>query len=300
MALGTVALVGEPGAGVERGMRLGRVICGLAAVAMAVAGWGLYHRADWAMALWPWDAAEMTFVFFASIAAAIAVPLARVAIRGDLAVLAPILLQLLVAALAMGIALTIEGARTDDGQMKWLAGGLLGTAGVLVFPLRWLWRTTPRDRRRTPGAIRAAFAGFVLVLVGGGSALIARVDNVMPWEIAPITSTVFGLIFWGSALLFTINLVRPYWAYGEVVLASFFAYDLVLIIPYLQMFNDDDAVGSDGMYGGMYGYGSTAPDAVNERGLVIYLIVIGVSGALAVWSLLLQRRTRIWGASTSP
>ena len=77
-------------------------------------------------------------------------------------------------------------------------------------------------------------AVFVGILYVAGALLIAGVPNVLPWPVTADLSVVVGLFFVGAATCFAYGVVRPVAGNALGQLAGFLAYDLVLIVPFLQ------------------------------------------------------------------
>jgi hypothetical protein len=84
----------------------------------------------------------------------------------------------------------------------------------------------------------------------------------------------FGWIFLGASLYFIYGVARPVWHNARGQLMGFLAYDLVLILPFLVLLGD------------------VKPEFMLS--LVIYLVVIVYSGALAIYYLLISKETRTW------
>jgi hypothetical protein len=95
---------------------------------------------------------------------------------------------------------------------------------------------------------------------------------VFPWELNPDSSVVFGCIFLGDAFYFIYGLFRPRWGNAFGQLLSFLAYDLVLIIPFVLLFD------------------TVKPD--HRINLIVYTAVLIYSGGLAAYYLLINPRTR--------
>ena len=91
-------------------------------------------------------------------------------------------------------------------------------------------------------------------------------------------STIFGLIFIGDAFYFAYGMFFPCWHHARGQLLSFLAYDLVLIIPFLNHF--------------------TAVKPEHALSLILYLAVLVYSGALAAYYLFFNKPTQSW--STEP
>lgn len=273
---------------------------GFVAVALGLAALmvGFGFRQEWATDLWIWDDHRMNFIFLASIAAAVMAPALWVAISGELAAWAGVAINgVLVGSLAFGY-LFARVFRDLPPDALATAVVFLVLTPLAALSFRFTHPLPVRDSRRTPRFVRGWFIAFVAILVSAGGALILQVDNVFPWQLDPPVSTLFGCFFMGAAAYFIYALRRPRWVIAAGALWSFLAYDIVLAIPYLEMLGDDDTGGSAGIYGGS---GSGNGDGVNELSLAIYLLVLGVSAAVALYAFFFNAGTRIWGVgSTKP
>jgi hypothetical protein len=119
--------------------------------------------------------------------------------------------------------------------------------------------------------VRVSFGIFIASLFLASGALILRMP-VFPWDLNPDSSVIFGCIFFGDAFYFLYGLFRPRWGNAFGQLLSFLAYDLVLIVPFVLLF---DTVKPDRMFS-----------------LVVYTAVLVYSGGLAVYYLLIDPQTR--------
>jgi hypothetical protein len=169
------------------------------------------------------------------------------------------------------------GARLGDARVTAYAvacvlGVLVGVAGLawsLRFPLD---RTIPM-----PGPVRWSFVVFLGALLIVSTRLILRTPNVIPWTLTPELGVVVGWMFFGAAAYFAYALLRPSWNNAAGQLAGFLAYDVVLIVPFLQRLP------------------TVAPE--HRVGLIIYTTVVAYSGLLAIYYLFVNARTRVWGRS---
>jgi hypothetical protein len=228
-----------------------------------------------ATALWPFaGTTPLTYIFIASIfAAAAAATWWAVASRNE-AALAGIALDYIVILGALSVfAMSLGLGSGIDGLVGFgLACGFGTVFGVGL--LAWSVRL-PLDRSRPmPGLVRWSFVVFIVALVIVGVRLILRHPNVIPWTITPELSVVIGVIFFGAAVYFAYGLLRPSWANSGGQLAGFLAYDVVLIVPFLQRLP------------------TVAPE--HRLGLIIYTAVVTYSGLLAAYFLFLHDRTRLW------
>jgi len=124
-----------------------------------------------------------------------------------------------------------------------------------------------------PTLARASFAFFVIALIIAGGALVLKTPNILPWRVTPELGVMSGWFFLGAAAYFTYALLRPAWANTAGQLAGFLAYDLILIVPFLQRLP------------------TIAPEL--QISLYIYIAVVVYSGLLALYYLFLNPATRI-------
>jgi len=229
----------------------------------------------------------MSFVFVSSIAASIAMVWLVTALLDELATLASVAVNILVAAGGASLYLGTQ-IRLRDGSGLWPALGLaLGAWALGAVLFLWARRLPIRDRRPVPRLVQAAFAVFVIVLVGAGTQLVYQ-TQLFPWRLQPQSATLFGWIFLGAAAYFAYILVRGQWAFLPPPLAGFLVYDLVLYGPYVRMLGGTGANG-DAYYGG----------EIHTTSLVIYLAVLTVSALVSVHALLLSPETRLFGSRTA-
>lgn len=245
-------------------------------------GVGLYLNADWATGLWPLPDVRMTYIFLASIVASTAALIIWPMVRDDPGAWRAAAFNLSTATPPLGLYLLWLGRDSDNRDL--IAPGIAFVLfGVVWIAVGRMLRTIPvRNTRQLPQIVRIVFVGFCVLLIPLGGALLFQVENIFPWTISPENSTVAGIIFLSAAALFMFILANPLWIYGEAGFASFLAYDLVLLVPYLDFYrnrNDADTVAS------YYGSAYTAPagdNGVGELSLVIYLTVLIVSAIAAI------------------
>lgn len=253
--------------------------------ALSILAYGLAWQKSWATALWPWDDQRMTYIFLASILMAVAVPMIWVGWRRDPAAFEPLALEMSLVSLGIAAYFAWRWFRHDREELgRLIVAAALTAVASLVFARR-IGAMRLEDQRELPQYVRIACVIFVAVLIQSGSALILQVNDRFPWELLPQTSTVIGLIFLGSAFLFTWIWFHPRWAYAETALLAFLAYDLVLYVPYVDALLNDDKPRS------MY----NRDEEINTNGLAIYLIALGISTLVAIYALFIDRRTRVWG-----
>jgi hypothetical protein len=143
--------------------------------------------------------------------------------------------------------------------------------GLLV----WSARQPIRDTQPMPRLVRVAFAVFIVVLIGSGGQLVLKQPGILPWTISTAGSVIYGWIFLGAAAYFAYALLRPSWHNSVGQLAGFLTYDLVLIIPFLQLLP------------------TVAPEL--RINLLIYIAAITTSGVLASYYLFVNPATRVVG-----
>jgi len=229
-----------------------------------------------ALALWPWPAmSPLSYLLLAALfATAATVTLWPVFIQEDSAITG--------AALVYTVALTPlaifgfqNGARTGNQSFAIFGGVMLLGALIGIMLLVWSWRLPFHDQRSLPGITRWSFILFAIALLVSGAQLILRRPNILPWNITPELSVIFGWLFIGALGLFLYALYRPYWAMASGALASFLAYDLVLIVPFLRRIP------------------SIEPQF--RLSMILYLIAIVTSAGLAIYTLFIDQKTRVWG-----
>jgi hypothetical protein len=160
-----------------------------------------------------------------------------------------------------------------NGAITSLAVALL--IGLLfgIFGLLWSLRFPIQDPRPQPMLVRVTFIIFVIVLILVGGALALQVPNILPWRVTPEGSVIYGWMFLGAASYFIYAVLRPSWMNSGGQLAGFLAYDLVLIIPFINHF------------------AQVSPQQLPS--LIIYTTVVALSGLLAIYYLFINEETRV-------
>lgn len=255
------------------GFRAASVTAGVAFLLLAVgvvAGW------TWADQLWPFilDETRLGRYFLSSIALAIALPLVWVAVTGSVRSAAAGLVNLVVMFGAMAAYLL-----SRSGEQPELRGYAIGTGaaalillGAFVHAQRQPWH----DDRRMPTPLRVGFVAAPIALVLVAVQLIRENPHIFPWPLSGGSSVMYGLIFLGAAVYFVVGALEARWASATGQLIGFLAYDLVLIVPFVQRFG-------------------TVP-AEHRPSLIVYTGVLVTSGAAAIWYLLLDPATRLGGS----
>jgi hypothetical protein len=251
-------------------LRLGLIAAGLVTLVLTV---GFLDETSWAIDLWPWPVSRLSYIFIASILAAIALPVLWIGVSGELAAMQ---------AGAIDLAVTYAGFTAylvtlvgDPGQPA-LGAYVAVFALALIAMLITFARTRGiawRDQRPMPGPVRASFAVFAVMLVATGTAIAFHAD-IFPWELTDEASVMFGFIYLGAAAYFVWGYLHPAWPNAQGQLVGFLAYDLVLIGPFADQFGD--------VSGGRL------------TSLIVYTAFVLYSGGLAGYYLFVSPDTR-WG-----
>ncbi|MBL8161457.1 MAG: hypothetical protein JNJ61_05675 [Anaerolineae bacterium] len=215
--------------------------------------------------LWPLNyTGEMSFVFLASISAAAAASTLWCVYADEPAALFGIGLDYVTIFTPVAITMFSIAARDRDvlGFAIFCAVASLFGVGLLLYS-----RKRPFvDQRPMPGLLRLAFVGFVLALIIGGSWVLFD-PSVLPWSITREISALYGWFFIGAAAYFGYGMIRPRWANTAGQLAGFLAYDLILVVPFLNML-------------------PTIPDHLRFN-LLLYMSIVVISGILSAYYLFL-------------
>jgi hypothetical protein len=274
-----------------------RIIVVASGLALMVIAAGLYARASWATALWPWPDVRMTYIFLASVLAAAIAPSIWVGVTGEFAVLARGALNSLLLNVMFAAYLGARGLRREEPKLLIAAAINLAVVPAFFSLLRRSRSVPVRDTRPMPRLVTFVLWTICGLLVVVSVPLLVQVENVFPWVLSPQTSTIFGCVFLGAAGYFAYVARQRYWVFGLAPLLGFLAYDLVLFTPYVDLLRRPAGglSGSYGAYGGYYGsYATTAAgNGVNERSLAVYLAVLGVSALIAVFLLFVNPATRL-------
>jgi hypothetical protein len=255
----------------ERSHRLTRVIFvggGLLFLALTA---GFFAQLSWATALWPWPDGRLSYIFLASITAAIALPLIWIGLSGEYGAAQGGAINLGIA--AAGIAVHLFRLYLASREFQLLVTAIIATSWVPLNAAIFIWsrRFPIMDERAMPRPVKLSFILFttLLVLVAGG--LLSRAPNIFPWPLKPDSSVLFGMIFLGAAFYFAAGLRSNRWHGAKGQLLGFLAYDLILIGPFIGQFSK--------------------VQAEHRLSLTLYTIVLLYSGSLAVFYLFLARET---------
>lgn len=225
--------------------------------------------------LWPFPGTTpLTFIFIASIFAAAASPTLWAAATENYAALAGIGLDYIMILAPVSILSFQLGASGSDPKMT--TYGIVCVFGALFGLGLFLWSARlPMDRTLPmPALVRWSFIIFIIALLIVGGRLVFKVPNSIPWTITPELSVIMGWMFLGAAMYFAYGLLRPGWLNAAGQLIGFLAYDVVLIVPFLSRLP------------------TTPPE--HQLGLIIYTVIVALSGLLAIYYLFLHKPTRLW------
>lgn len=244
------------------------VLGGLVILALAI---GFIFQNPIATSLWPWPDGRLSYLFIGSILVAVSVAALWIGWTGELGALPAGSLNIFVIAATTSVyffQLTLQAGRSNMLPYAVAALFMAVASGAAFF---WSRRIPLRDSPPTPAPVKVSFGIFIAALVLAGGALILG-RQIFPWELNPDSALIFGCIFLGDAFYFLYGLLRPHWNNALGQLLSFLAYDLVLIVPFLSLFK------------------TVAPEYLFS--LVVYVMVLVYSGAIAVYYLFINSETR--------
>lgn len=225
-------------------------------------------------ALWPFPGTTpLTFIFIASIFAAAAAPTLWAAATQTYGALAGIGIDYVTILIPVGMLSLQLGM--SGGASNLTAYGVTCFGGALFGAwLFWWSRRFPiPNQPRLPALVRWSFVVFIAALLIVSTQLILKTPNVIPWTITPDLSVVIGWMFIGAAGYFAYGLLRPSWGNAAGQLLGFLAYDVVLIVPFIQRLP------------------ASPPEFTTN--LIIYIAVVSYSGLLALYFLFVHPPTRL-------
>ncbi len=237
---------------------------GILGVVLLVVGFGFVLHVPWITLLWPETsryAGELTDVFVGSIAVAIGASVTYGLWRNDRSAAVPGLLAL--AVLFTTAAITLLEVTFAPGNYLHFILPLVLLAVLMLVMLVAAIPIPAVDTTPSPLLARIAFTGFAVVLVIASGLLMARVPNAFPWPLPPLTSALYGCLFFGVAFNYAYGAWRGRLIDAKVSMVGFFLYDVILIGPLLGRF------------------GSAPPEQMPS--LYFYVFVLVFSGAIAVW-----------------
>lgn len=246
------------------------LIGGLAILAMS---FGFIFRIPAALSIWPWEDGRYSYLFIGSILAAVSAAALWIGWSGEFGAFPAGSLNIFVIALTTSIYFF---RLASQGRSELFAFGIASALMAVVSTAAFFWsRTLPlTDPRPTPGLVKVSFGIFIASLFLAGGALVFRLP-IFPWDLNPDSSVIFGCIFLGDAFYFLYGMFRPNWHNALGQLLSFLAYDVVLIVPFILLFN--------------------TVDPSRYVNLIVYIAVLLYSSGLAIYYLFINRDTRMQG-----
>ncbi len=250
-----------------------RTLTWIGGLVILALSFGFIFRVPLALNLWPWEDGRYSYLFVGSILAAVSAAALWIGWSGELGAFPAGSLNILVIALTTSIYFF---TLASQGRSELFAFGAASALMVVISAAAFFWsRTLPlTDPRPTPGLVKISFGIFIAALFLAGGALILRLP-VFPWALNPDSSVIFGCIFLGDAFYFLYGLFRPSWHNALGQLLSFLAYDVVLIVPFILLFN--------------------TVDPSRYVNLIVYIAVLLYSSGLAVYYLFINPNTRMQG-----
>ncbi len=228
-----------------------------------------------AVQLWPLpNTTPLSFIFLSSIFAAAAAPTLWCLFTREYGALAGIALDYTAIFVPVGLLAFQVGSSTGSGGLILLG---LSSVGMVIFGLAlllWSIRIPIQDTRPMPKLVWWSFVVFLIALLIVGGMLVLKTPNILPWTVTPEFSVIAGWFFLGAAAYFTYGLLRPGWHNAAGQLVGFLAYDIILILPFLQRLP------------------TITPEL--RLNLIIYIIVVSYSGLLAIYYLFINAQTRLW------
>ena len=250
-------------------IRTSLIIIGLLSLAAALA---FFFQLPLATQIWPWPVGRLSYVFIASIAAAVGAPVLWIGLSGKLRSAVPGAINLLISFTATAVYGFHTLNSEDNPQLTILASSTLIFALLTGAIFIWALRQPSADKRPVPKVVKYSFLFFVIALLIAAISLITRQPHIFPWPLDANSTVIFGWIFMGAAAYFLYVFVEPYWQMAQGQLVGFLAYDLVLIGPFLAHFS------------------KVLPE--HRLSLTIYIGVLIYSGGLAIYYLFLHPELR--------
>ena len=251
-------------------MKLIRTLILIGGLFILMLAFGFIFRIPLALSIWPWEDGRYSYLFIGSILAAVSAAALWIGWTGELGALPAGSLNVFVIALTTSVYFF---NLVSQGRSELFGVGIASVLMTLTSGAAFLWsrRLPLTDPRPTPALVKVSFGIFIASLFLAGGALVLHLP-VFPWDLNPDSSVVFGCIFLGDAFYFLYGLFRPRWGNAFGQLLSFLAYDLVLIVPFVLLFD------------------TIKPERMLN--LVVYTAVLVYSGGLAVYYLLIDPQTR--------
>lgn len=247
----------------------------------AVMGVGFFLGVPAVTQLWPFSYTnQMSYIFISSIFAAAAASTLWCLLKQEDRALAGVALDYV----AIFIPVSVYLFQTSSASAnRPLPPFLIVTGMSVIFGFGlflWARRQPIRDTRPMPHMLRWIFAFFVIALIIAGGRMVLKEPNVLPWTSTAAATVVYGWMFLGAASYFLYGVLFPGWYNTGGQLAGFLAYDLVLIVPVLGLYQN----------------------AAEARlpSLIIYTLVLVISGLLAIYYLFINPATRMRWPGPAP
>ena len=232
---------------------------------------GFIFRLPFATDIWPWEDGRYSYLFIGSILAAVSAAAFWIGWTGEFGALPAGSLNVFVIGLTTSIYFFLLASQ---GQADMTSFGVFAAVSATASLIAFFWsvKIPLKETRPMPRLVKVSFWIFIVSLFLAGGALILQAP-IFPWPLNPNTSVIFGCIFLGDAFYFLYGMFRPSnWHNALGQLLSFLAYDLVLIIPFIALFD------------------TVQPERVIN--LIAYTAVLVYSGGLAVYYLFINPQTR--------
>ena len=256
----------------NRYMRLLLITIGIVQVVLAA---GFILQVRFVTQIWPLPYTNVTsYLFIGSIFAAAAASTLWCVFAREYRALVGIALDYIAILLPLTILLSQISTRAQHQLMT--PFGAVSGLGVLfgVWLAIWGRRFPARHTQPAPRPVVWAFVFFVIALLIAGGQMVLRVPDILPWSISTDSQIIYGWMFLGAAVYFAYGVLRQGWYNAAGQLFGFLAYDLVLIGPFLARL------------------GSVTPDLLPN--LIVYILVLALSGLLAIYYLFVHAPTRVW------
>ncbi|MBK9924268.1 MAG: hypothetical protein IPP66_03165 [Anaerolineales bacterium] len=252
-------------------MKIIRTFIFIGGLVILILGLGFIFRDPTALSVWPWQDGRYSYIFIGSILAAVSAAAIWIGWTGELAALPAGSLNVFVIAFTSSIYFF---RLVTQGRADMLIFGIASIFMAIVSGVAFFWSRglSLTDERPTPTVVRVSFGIFITALFFAGGALVLH-QQIFPWDLNPDSSVIFGCIFLGDAFYFIYALLRPRWGNAVGQLLSFLAYDLVLIVPFVFLFN------------------TVNPERMLN--LIVYIAVLVYSAGLAVYYLFINTQTRL-------
>ena len=258
-------------------MKLLRSLTFTSGLVVLLFAFGFVVQHPFATSIWPWEDGRYSYLFIGSILAAVSAAMLWIGWTGEFGALPAGSLNVFVIAITTSIYFF---KLASQGRASMILFGIFGalSAAASLAAFFWSLKIPLKETRPMPKPVVVSFWIFIASLFAAGGALILQAP-IFPWKLNPDSSVVFGCIFLGDAFYFLYGMFRPNWHNALGQLLSFFAYDLVLIFPFIDL--------------------TSSVEADRLINLLVYIAVLMYSSGLAVYYLFIDPQTR-FGAQSMP